>query len=214
MPSRRSRRRPNRPGRPALAERDTRLRVIGGEWRSRVLPVADRPGLRPTPNRVRETLFNWLAPMLAGARCIDLFAGTGALGIEALSRGAARAVFVDSDRRAAAAIEAALETLGATDRGRVLVADGTRAAARLAGERADIVFVDPPFDAKLHGAALAGLAGLIDAHSRVYVEYPGPDEDAINALLADEYEILRQSRSAGVGYCLARVRPAGEHGSP
>ncbi len=187
--------------------------MIGGEWRSRLLPVADRPGLRPTPNRVRETLFNWLAPMLAGARCVDLFAGTGALGIEALSRGAAHAVFVDSDRRAATAIEAALETLGAADRGRVLVADGTQAGERLAGERADIVFVDPPFDAKLHAAALAGLPSLIDAHSRIYVEYPAHEEAAINPLLAANYEILRQSRSAGVGYCLARLRPAGDHGA-
>ncbi|MGN8198298.1 16S rRNA (guanine(966)-N(2))-methyltransferase RsmD [Salinisphaera sp. RV14] len=208
-------RRPHRRrDRPARAERDAHLRVIGGAWRSRVLPVADRPGLRPTPNRVRETLFNWLAPMLAGARCIDLFAGTGALGIEALSRGAARAVFVDNDRQAATAIEAALEMLGATDRGRVLVADGTHAADRLAGERADVVFIDPPFEAELHAAALAGLSGLIDHRTRVYVEYPARDEAVIGERLAADYEILRQSRSAGVGYCLARLRPAGEHGSP
>ncbi|MES1934839.1 16S rRNA (guanine(966)-N(2))-methyltransferase RsmD [Salinisphaera hydrothermalis] len=207
-------RQPKRRGkRPARHEREHHLRVIGGEWRSRVLPVADRPGLRPTPNRVRETLFNWLTPMLAGARCVDLFAGTGALGIEALSRGAAHAVFIERDRRAAAAIDAALATLGATDRGRVLIADGTQPARHLAGERADIVFVDPPFDANLHAAALAGIDDLVHPQSRVYVEYPAYDEAAIGEQLAARYEILRQSRSAGVGYCLARVRPAGDHGA-
>ena len=123
-------------------------------------------------------------------------------------------MFVDSDRRAGATIQAALETLGAAERGRVVVADGTRASERLAGERADIVFIDPPFDAGLHAAALAGLSGLLDQRSRVYVEYPASDEAALTELLATDYEILRQSRSAGVGYCLARVRPAGEHGSP
>ncbi|HET7313457.1 16S rRNA (guanine(966)-N(2))-methyltransferase RsmD [Salinisphaera sp.] len=198
-------------------ERETRLRVIGGEWRSRVLAVAAVPGLRPTPNRVRETLFNWLAPRLAGARCIDLFAGTGALGIEALSRGADQAIFVENDRRAAAAIEAALKTLGAGDRARVLQADGTDVGRHLAATHArapmDIVFVDPPFDAHLHGAALTGLRPLIDPHSRVYVEYPAAEEAAITARLAEEYEILRQSRAAGVGYCLARIRAAGDHGA-
>ena len=110
------------------------LRIIGGDWRSRRVPIADRPGLRPTPDRVRETVFNWLAPRLPGAACADLFAGTGALGIEALSRGAASTVFIESDGEATKAIDAALATLGAGERARV--ARGDLEAARPAHEPA------------------------------------------------------------------------------
>lgn len=200
--------------RSARNARESRLRIIGGQWRSRMLPVADQPGLRPTPNRVRETLFNWLAPYLPGARCIDLFAGTGILGIEALSRGADRTDFIESDQQAAAAIEMALSNLTATDRGRVLVADGLRVSGQLAGERADIVFIDPPFRSQLHGAALAGVRPLVDAASRVYLEYPAADEAEINTLLAADYEVLRQTHAASIGYCLARLRAASDHGMP
>ncbi|WP_423822864.1 16S rRNA (guanine(966)-N(2))-methyltransferase RsmD [Salinisphaera sp. SPP-AMP-43] len=196
------------------AEPVTSLRVIGGQWRSRVLPVADRPGLRPTPNRVRETLFNWLAPRIEGAVCVDLFAGTGALGIEALSRGAARAVFVERDRAAAAAIEAALAKLGASERAQVIVGDATDAARRIDVASADILFIDPPFDTELHGPALRGAQPLLGVHSRLYLEYPAESAAAIDDQLAADYEILRQSRSAGVGYCLARRRPTGEDSPP
>lgn len=206
-----SARRTQRGGRAGRGKRESRLRVIGGDWRSRVLPVAERPGLRPTPDRVRETLFNWLAPRLAGAYCVDLFAGTGALGIEALSRGAACAVFIESDRRAAAAIEAALDSLGARDRARVIATDGRRPVEALGDRPADIVFIDPPFETRLHAAALAAARPLIHAHSRIYLEYPAVDEAALTERLASEYEILRQSIAGDVGYCLARVRPTGEH---
>ena len=86
-----------------------RLRIVAGNWRSRVLEIADVPGLRPTSERIRETLFNWLAPMIDGARCLDLYAGTGALGLEALSRGAASAVFVDNSPKAAGALQRNIE---------------------------------------------------------------------------------------------------------
>lgn len=188
--------------RPARGSGHTKLKIIGGQWRSRLLPVADTPGLRPTPNRVRETLFNWLAPILPGARCIDLFAGTGALGIEALSRGAEHALFVESDRRVAAAIEAALETLDASELGRVIVADGTRPAEWLSNRPVDLVFIDPPFAARLHGAALSGARSLITDTGRIYLEYPARNEHEINDLLEDDYEVLRQSHAAAVGFCL------------
>ncbi|MGR4069960.1 16S rRNA (guanine(966)-N(2))-methyltransferase RsmD [Halomonas sp. LR3S48] len=124
-----------------------RLRIIGGEFRRRLLPVLDSPGLRPTPDRVRETLFNWLAATTPGARVLDLFAGTGALGLEALSRGAAEALFVERDVRVAHSLAANLETLGADERGRVHAGD---ALVLLAAGPADIppfslVFLDPPF---------------------------------------------------------------------
>ena len=97
-----------------------RFRIIAGRWRGRRFPVPAVPGVRPTPDRVRETLFNWLGPLIPGARCLDLYAGSGALGLEALSRGAGEVVFVDQSAAACAAIDAALGTL-------------------------DIVFLDPPF---------------------------------------------------------------------
>jgi 16S rRNA (guanine966-N2)-methyltransferase len=197
--------------RPAHREGKPHLRVIGGQWRSRVLPVADRPGLRPTPNRVRETLFNWLAPHLPGAYCLDLFAGTGALGIEALSRGAAHATFIENDRQAAATIEAALAALQAGGRGHVVVADGTRAADSLSGAPADLVFIDPPFDSGLYHAALTGLRPLVKSSSRIYLEYPVHQEEAVTAQLTGAYELLRQKRAGEVGYLLARPRHTGEH---
>ena len=91
-----------------------RLRIVAGKWRSRLLPVADEPGLRPTSERIRETLFNWLASTIEGSRCLDLFAGSGALGLEALSRGAGEVVFVENSARAAAALKEAVNMLEAS----------------------------------------------------------------------------------------------------
>lgn len=176
-----------------------------------MLPVASRPGLRPTPNRVRETLFNWLVQVLPGARCIDLFAGTGALGIEALSRGATSTLFVENNHQAAADITAALKTLGAEHDGRVLVADGTQLAPASLDGKADIIFIDPPFDTQLHATALANSRPLLTDNGRVYIEYPARQESEIAALIASQYEPLRQGIAGDVGYCLARVRHNGEH---
>lgn len=119
-----------------------RLRLIGGDYRRRQLPVLERPGLRPTPDRIRETLFNWLAFELVGARVLDLYAGTGALGLEALSRGAAQACFVETDSDVAASLSANIDTLGANGHVR-----RQTAMAFLAGPVTpfDIVFLDPPF---------------------------------------------------------------------
>jgi 16S rRNA (guanine966-N2)-methyltransferase len=93
--------------------RSGRLRIVAGNWRSRLLDIADVPGLRPTSERIRETLFNWLAPRINGARCLDLFAGTGALGLEALSRGARSAVFVEKSARAVEMLRRNVKTLNA-----------------------------------------------------------------------------------------------------
>jgi len=183
------------------------LRIIGGDWRSRRVPIADRPGLRPTPDRVRETVFNWLAPRLPGAVCADLFAGTGALGIEALSRGAASTVFIESDGEATKAIEAALATLDAGERARVARADATRADDLLAADSLDIVFIDPPFSAQLHGAALAGITRALRPGAYIYLEYPLAEDTAIAERLAVDYEVLKTSRAGSVGFCLATPRP-------
>ena len=101
------------------------VRIIAGKWRRRQLRVQEPEGLRPTPDRVRETVFNWLSPHIAGARCLDVFAGSGALGFEALSRGAASAVFVDSGRVAQRLIQQNIAKLGATDRARIVSQDAT-----------------------------------------------------------------------------------------
>ena len=121
-----------------------RLRIVAGKWRSRLLKVADVPGLRPTSERIRETLFNWLAPGIAGARCLDLFAGSGVLGLEALSRGAASAVFVEKSKRAADALRSACVELGAGD-AEVHAADAFDYLRSASAAQYDLVFLDPPY---------------------------------------------------------------------
>src|SRR6187455_3538465 len=119
------------------------LRIIGGKYRSRQLRVPARPGLRPTPDRVRETLFNWLGQDLTGLACLDLFAGSGALGFEAASRGAARVVLVEKDRVALAELERSLAALGAAQVS--IVAGDAHAFLKHEQARFDVVFLDPPF---------------------------------------------------------------------
>lgn len=123
------------------------LRIIGGEWRGRKLRFPDAPNLRPTPDRVRETIFNWLMPVIHGAHCLDLFAGSGALGLEALSRGAALAVFVDSHPKVTQAIQSHLDVLNANDNAKVYLLDGTKYLQREA-EAFDVVFLDPPYQSE------------------------------------------------------------------
>jgi len=135
------------------------VRIIGGRLRGSRLSVPMLPGLRPTPQRLRQTLFDWLAPVIDGARVLDVFAGTGALGIEALSRGARHAVFFEQDRGQAQAIEADLARLH-QDAATVRHVDALRALATAAPETFDIAFVDPPFGSALWGNA----AALLDAH--------------------------------------------------
>lgn len=147
----------------------SRVRIVGGQWRSRLLDVTSVPGLRPTPDRVRETLFNWLAPWLPGARCLDLFAGTGVLGFEALSRGAAHCTFVERDPRAVTALEALRARLAA-DGADIRRAD-VREHLRGAPTPCDIVFIDPPFHQGLVADVLPRLAaGWLAPGARVYVE--------------------------------------------
>ncbi len=181
------------------------LRIIGGRWRGRKLRFPATTGLRPTPDRVRETLFNWLAPAIHGARCLDLFAGSGALGLEALSRGAAQATFVERDPVAARSLR---ETLAALEAGGGTVARAD-AGAYLAGEASpfDVVFLDPPFAEDLVQACLARLVagGWLAPGARVYVEQPAArGRPAWPAPLAAH----RSGRAGEVGYHLA-VLPAG-----
>ena len=147
-----------------------KLRIIGGDYRRRQLPVLNKPGLRPTPDRVRETLFNWLGQSLFDQRGLDLFAGTGALGIEALSRGASELVFIEQDRDVASQIGANLATLGA-EHGEVLTAD-VSAFLTQPGSAFDLVFLDPPFQLGLAAPCceLLEAHGWLSAEAMIYLE--------------------------------------------
>ncbi len=174
------------------------VRLIGGLWKRSKLPVADVPGLRPSPDRVRETLFNWLGQDLTGWRCLDAFSGTGALGFEAASRGAAEVVLLERDRSLAARLEATRLRLGGKQV-RVECADALAWMRGGAPGRFDLVLLDPPFDAGLHAQALAAAAPLLSDGGFVYVESASPVEDPPATL-----GLWRQGRAGAVHYQLLR----------
>ena len=170
------------------------VRIIAGEHRGRRIPVAERPGLRPTPDRVRETLFNWLGQWLDGLSCLDLFAGTGALGFEAASRGAARVVMVESDRVAFAALERARDLLGM--RQIELANEDAQAFLERSRDPFDVVFLDPPFRQNALRPALATLEKTLASKARVYVEAEAPFEPQA------PWRELRRARAGQVSYQL------------
>ena len=147
------------------------VRIIGGQWKRTPLPVADRPGLRPTPDRVRETLFNWLGQDLTGWRCVDAFAGTGALGFEAASRGAQSVLMVEQDPILVAELHRLREKLAAStvsvQRGNGVAVLRSKSPGSL-----DLVFLDPPFDAGLFDSALEAASPALAADGLVYLEAP------------------------------------------
>lgn len=177
------------------------VRIIGGTWRGRKLTFVDAPGLRPTPDRVRETLFNWLQPHIVGARCLDLFAGSGALGLEALSRGARTAVMLESNPLIVNHLKAQASRLGTLD-AHIERAD---ALSYLAGasQPFDVVFIDPPFDAKLWAqtAALLSRNGWLAPNALIYVESPVQGEDT---KWPEQWETLRDKQAGEVRYRLLR----------
>nr|WP_245538985.1 16S rRNA (guanine(966)-N(2))-methyltransferase RsmD [Thioflavicoccus mobilis] len=177
-----------------------RLRIIGGELGGRRLPVPAQPGLRPTPERVRETLFNWLQPCIAGSRCLDLFAGSGALGLEARSRGAAEVMLIEHAEPVARALQATVHDWRLTGV-EVRRADALR---WLAGtpRRFDIVFLDPPFSADLLVPACARLArdGWLAADAHIYLEAAA--KGGLPALPAD-WSLVRAGRAGDVAFGLA-----------
>ena len=147
------------------------IRIIGGQWRRTRLKVADKAGLRPTPDRVRETLFNWLGQDLSGWRCLDAFAGTGALGLEAASRGAAAVQLVENDAALVAQLHKLQQRLEATAV-RVQRGDGVAALGQAAPGSLDLVLLDPPFDSELFEPALKAAAGAVAAGGFIYLEAP------------------------------------------
>jgi 16S rRNA (guanine(966)-N(2))-methyltransferase RsmD len=194
---------PRRPvPRPAARrELPREVRIIGGVWKRSKLPVPDRPGLRPTPDRVRETLFNWLGQTLAGWRCLDAFAGTGALGFEAASRGAAEVVLLERDTALLAGLAEAKARLQA-DAIRVERADALQWMARAAPASFDLVLLDPPFDAPLAVPAMTAASRLVAPGGFVYVEAPEPL--APEAVEGAQLEAWRSARAGAVHFHLLR----------
>lgn len=147
------------------------IRIIGGQWRRTPLKVLDKPGLRPTPDRVRETLFNWLGQDLGGWRCVDAFAGTGALGLEAASRGAVQVIALENDALLVRTLQQQAEKLKASML-QVQRSDAVAAMQRLTAGAFDVVFLDPPFDSPWFEPALKAAARLVPVNGWVYLEAP------------------------------------------
>ncbi len=177
------------------------VRLIGGQWKRSKLPVIDKPGLRPTPDRVRETLFNWLGHDLTGWRCLDAFAGSGALGFEAASRGAAEVMLIERDADLVRSLRASQQRLKADDTLQIEQADALAWMARCAPQRFDLVLLDPPFGAGLQPAALAAAAPLVAEGGLLYVEGPSP---LAAAELPAGFAVLREARAGLVHYHLLR----------
>lgn len=180
-----------------------RVRIIGGRWRGTKLDVPNAPGLRPTADRVRETLFNWLQSQVPGARCLDLFAGSGALGFEAASRGAAQCVLVERDPGLARGLRATASRLRA-DAVQVIDSDALALLRTTPPSAFDIVFVDPPFAAGLHAAVCERLGPWLAPEAWIYVESP---RDADIAVPAD-WRLHREGSTREVRYALHH-RPSG-----
>jgi len=172
------------------------VRIIGGAWRSRLVRFPDAADLRPTPDRVRETLFNWLGQDLSGKRCLDLFAGSGALGFEALSRGAAGVVMVETSRAAHSALRESATRLGAGDRLKLVHGDALHFIATSGQGGYDVVFVDPPYGSGLAGKALGRLPGLLARGGVVYIESESP------LALGPPWRARRHGRAGAVHYQL------------
>lgn len=178
-----------------------KLRIIGGQWRSRRLPVLEQPGLRPTPDRIRETLFNWLQSEIPGARCLDLFAGSGALGFEAASRGAAEVVLVEQAAAACQVLQGNIKLLQAENI-RLLSLDAMQ-FLQVPGQPFNVVFLDPPYASEL----LADCCQLLEQKqwlaedASIYIELSSGDD---LPPLPDNWHIIRGKKAGQVGYYLAK----------
>ncbi|HHJ16578.1 MAG TPA: 16S rRNA (guanine(966)-N(2))-methyltransferase RsmD [Gammaproteobacteria bacterium] len=189
-----------------MAARSNQVRIIAGQWRGRKLPFPDAQGLRPTADRIRETLFNWLTPVLHGAHCLDLFAGSGALGFEAASRGAAQVVMVDSARDVTAALQENAKRLSAS----TLQIRQQEAAAYLATGPGpfDVVFLDPPFNSpELLLQSIDGLSapGRLAAGASIYIETPAASGEPV---VPANWILEKQKKAGQVAYRLYRYTEA------
>ncbi len=184
------------------------IRIIGGQWKRTLISVPDREGLRPTPDRVRETLFNWLGQRLDEWRCLDLFAGSGALGFESASRGAAEVIFIESNPIAARAISALITKLGAQDRLRLIQTNALDWLSRQPTTAVpfDLVFLDPPFGQNLLEQVMSRIRPVLAPRGLVYVE----SDTEVTQDWASRFglELVRGDKAGLVHYHLLQAQDA------
>ncbi len=179
-----------------MPAKTNRLRIVGGTWRSRLLTFPDVVGLRPTPDRVRETVFNWLGQIMDGKRCLDLFAGSGALGFEALSRGARQVVMVERDSKVVRALKENASALKA-ENCEMVAGDALKFLAQEA-RRFDVIFVDPPYQMDLLPLVLPRLPPHLEDDGLIYTEADTPLE------FAADWQVWRQGKAGLVHYYLLK----------
>ncbi|MFP5467278.1 MAG: 16S rRNA (guanine(966)-N(2))-methyltransferase RsmD [Gammaproteobacteria bacterium] len=199
-----------RPSPAATAQAPQEVRIIGGQWKRTPLPVRQVPGLRPTPARVRETLFNWLGQDLTGWRCLDVFAGSGALGFEAASRGASEVVLVEQDPLLVKGLQTIVTRLKAGDCVRIERADALAALRQRQGAALDLVFLDPPFgeggNDALFRSVLQSARDVIGAGGLIYLE--APQVWTADALASLGLQVHRQGKAGQVAFHLLRILAA------
>jgi 16S rRNA (guanine966-N2)-methyltransferase len=184
---------------PAKISSPGEVRIIGGQWKRSKLPVLPKPGLRPTPDRVRETLFNWLGQDLSGLRCVDAFAGSGALGFEAASRGALDVLLIEQDLQLAHHLQTQVQRLKAQNL-RIQRGDGITVMRNLPAGSVDVIFIDPPFAADLFIEALQAATHALSAQGAIYLEAPQAWNDSNLMLL--NLKIVKQSQAGMVHFHL------------
>lgn len=190
----------SKPSHPVAANSSNRVRIIGGQWRSRLISFPDAAGLRPTASRVRETLFNWLGQTLHDQRCLDLFAGSGALGFEAASRGAAEVVLVESNPTAVQALWRNKEVLNA-DACRIVAGDALHFLARECGPY-DVVFLDPPFASESLSKLLVAVVPRVASGGVLYVEWGAPIPEILMQIPEQPWQVLKQGKAGVVHFAL------------
>ncbi len=190
-----------------VSSQRNQLRIIGGDWRGRKLVFPDLPGLRPTPDRVRETLFNWLTPVIRHARCLDLFAGSGALGLEALSRSADEVVLVDSQAQVIANLQKNIDVLQASDRVHLQQCDARQYLQSLKG-CFDLIFLDPPYHQGLLQPCIDSLyeRGALNQQGYLYFE---ANRDEALPQLPVAWTVHRQKSAGQIVYYLVRYADQG-----
>ena len=180
------------------------LRIIGGKWRSRKISFIPLKGVRPTTDAGRETLFNWLSPLIVGANCLDLFAGSGALGFEALSRGANKVVMVDASMRIISKLKENAESLQA-DNAEFYCAKIPERLSKIPEQSFDVVFLDPPFSKNLVKSTCQSLenSGLLAENAYIYIEAEKYLD--IETVIPESWQILKHKKSGLVKSCLLQV---------
>jgi 16S rRNA (guanine966-N2)-methyltransferase len=198
-----------RKGQANKRSRPGRLRIVAGKWRSRLVPIAEQEGLRPTPARVRETLFNWLSTEIHGSHCLDLFAGTGALAFEALSRGAVAATMIEKSAKVADLLESSSQILGA-ENARIKNTDALSFLRRPADKRYDIVFLDPPFadDLVEECCQLLHSNGWLTDRAAIYIEQ---DTSQPFPALPAGWHVAGNRQAGHVRFALLRTNTQDQH---